>query len=390
MKQRLLTNAAILPVCQPPIACGYLLLQGDTIAAVGDMAHCPTAVEDVLDLQGATVLPGMLDAHTHLGLYEQALGFEGADGNEDTDPITPQLRAIDGINPMDGAFAETLAAGIVAVAVAPGSANPIGGQVAAIRTHGRRIDDMILRAPLAIKIAFGENPKHTYHDRDETPVTRMATASIIRETLYKAKQYDTQVQRALQDDDQDEPDYDLQCEALRPLLHGEITAHIHAHRADDIFTALRICKEFDLHPVLIHATEGHLIADILAHDAIPAVSGPFLNDRSKPELRALSEASPGLMQAAGMQVAITSDHPEMPAKLLRFAAGIAVQHGMDEAAALRAITQTPAQIMGLDDRLGTLEAGKEATFVVCTGHPFDWRTKVQAVWVQGENLMKNE
>ena len=219
---------------------GWILLENGRIASMGE-GEAPDC-ENVIDGEGGVLTPGLIDIHSHIGLYEDGLGFEGADGNEDTDPATPHLRALDGVNPFDRSFREALEAGVTAAAVSPGSANPIGGQIALLKTAGRRVDDMILKAPLAIKFALGENPKSVYHDKDETPVTRMATAGIIREELYKAKEYFSRKARAENDPDQDEPDFDIKMEALQPLLWGKAEAHFHAHRADDIFTALRIAK----------------------------------------------------------------------------------------------------------------------------------------------------
>lgn len=360
---------------------GWLLMRNGKIAAVG-VGAAPAADEQV-DGRGGYLTPGLIDVHSHLGLYEDALGFEGADGNEDTDPVTPQLRALDGVNPMDRGFREALEAGVTTVAVSPGSANPIGGQVALLKTAGRRVDDMVLLAPLAIKFAFGENPKSVYHDKDETPVTRMATAALIREQLYKAREYLARKDRAEADPDEDAPDFDLKLEALVPLLRGEIAAHFHAHRADDIFTALRIAKEFGLRPVILHGTEAHLTADLLAAEHAPVISGPFMTDRSKPELKHLTEQAPALLCAAGVETAITVDHPEIPLRLLPTAAMLAVKAGMDETDALRSLTAVPARIVGMESRIGMLRKGMDADCVLWSGHPLEFRTTVQAVWIDG-------
>lgn len=287
MEQILIKNARILTMEGETIENGWLLSENKKISALGRMPDCPPA-EKAIDAEGGWLLPGLIDAHSHIGLYEDSIGFEGADGNEDTDPASPQLRALDGVNPMDPAFREALEAGVTTVLISPGSANPIGGQIVAMKTAGRRVDDMLIREPAAMKFALGENPKSVYHDKDETPVTRMAVAAIIREQLFQAQEYRTRKEKADIDNDTDEPDFDMKFEALLPVLRGEIPAHFHAHRADDIFTALRICREFNLQPVIIHGTAGHLIADALTEEQVPVISGPFLTDRSKPELRNLT------------------------------------------------------------------------------------------------------
>ena len=384
MKDILIRNAHVLPMEGAAYENGYVLVRNGTIAAVGDMSNLPINSEaEEIDAAGGWVMPGLIDIHSHLGLYEDGLGFEGADGNEDTDPVTPHLRVIDGINPMERAFRESLEAGVTAVVVSPGSANPIGGQLAAIKTWGRRIDDMVIVEPVGIKFAFGENPKGVYHDKEETPVTRMATAALIRENLRKAQEYHDRKRKALENEEEDLPDFDAKLESLELLITGKLPAHIHAHRADDIFTALRICKEFGVKPVLVHGTEGHLVADLLAEEGVPVVSGPYMTDRSKPELQNLTEAAPGLLKTAGVPVAITTDHPEIPVKFLRLAAGVAVQAGMDEMDALRAITIDAAKIAGLDHRIGSLVPGKDADVLVLSGYPFDFRSRVQAVLSSG-------
>ena len=382
MKQTLIKNVEVWTMdAQDTRFCGWVLLEDGKIAAMGE--GVPPACADVLDGEGGVLTPGLIDIHSHLGLYEDGLGFEGADGNEDTDPVTPHLRAIDGINPMDRGFQEARAAGVTAVAVSPGSANPIGGQIALIKTAGRRVDDMVVKAPLAIKFALGENPKSVYHDKDEAPVTRMATAALIREQLYKAKEYFARKARAEDDPDQDDPDYDSKLEALLPLLWGKAEAHFHAHSADDIFTALRIAKEFGLRAVIIHGTEAHLVADLLAEEQVPVVSGPFMTDRYKPELRHLTDESPALLCRAGIPTAITVDHPEIPLRLLPMALMLAVRAGMGKTDALRAVTSVPAQIAGMENRIGSLRTGLDADCVLWSGDPLDMASQVQAVFVNG-------
>ena len=382
----LICNGKILPMEGEIIENGFLSWENGKITAIGSMKNAPEGT--YLDAHGGWVLPGLVDAHTHLGLFEDSLGFEGEDGNEDTDPITPQLRVIDGINPLERSFAEAREAGVTCCAVSPGSCNPIAGQIAAIKTVGRRIDDMIVKAPCAMKFALGENPKSCYNDKDEAPVTRMATAAMIRETLHKAQEYARQ--KASADDPSDAPEYDAKLEALLPVLDGRCQAHFHAHRADDIFTALRIAKEFSLKPVILHGTEAHLVADILVEEHVPICSGPFLTDRSKPELTNLTEQAPALLTKAGIPTAIITDHPETPLKHFMRCAVAAVQAGMEPMDALRAITLVPAQMMGLDDRVGSLQVGKDADIVVTDGDPFDYRTRIKAVFINGISIKQED
>ena len=376
------------PMASDAIADGFVRFENGKITAVGPMAeYAPQAGEDVLDAGGQFVMPGMVDAHCHIGLIGDSLGFEGDDVNEITDAATPQLRAVDGINPLDRCFSEALAAGVTTVVTLPGSANPVGGQAAAIKTCGRRVDDMVIRAPEAMKFALGENPKRCYKDRDETPMTRMGTAAVIREQLYKAREYMEKLSEAAHDPDADKPAFDMKCEALLPVLRREIQAHFHAHRADDIFTAIRIAKEFDLDYVIVHGTEGHLVADLLAAEGARVVTGPHFGDRCKPELVNKSFAAPGELDRAGVLTAICTDHPETPLQYLPLCAALAVRSGMDEAAALRAITWNPARIAGLDGRVGALKAGLDADIVVLTGSPLELGSAVTAVFVGGEKVV---
>ena len=378
-----ITHAYIDPVVGSPIADGYLRF-GAIIEEMGPMdRYVPRNGEEVLDAGGKWLLPGFVDIHTHLGLFGDGVGFEAEDCNESTDPITPQLRVIDGINPMDRTFEDARNGGVTAVVVAPGSANPIAGQAAAIRTYGRRIDDMILKAPVAMKFALGENPKSTYNDRDETPVTRMATAALIRENLRKAQEYRMKQQLAQENPDFDAPDFDMKLEALVPVLNREIQAHFHAHRLDDIFTAIRIAKEFDLDYVIIHGTEAYLAPDIIAQEQARVVTGPNLLDRCKPELRNMSFSGPVVLTHNGVQCSICTDHPETPLQYLPLCAAMAMRSGLSHQEALAAITIQPARIAGLDRRIGSLEIGKDADLVLATGDPLALDTRIESVYSLG-------
>lgn len=378
-----ITNAYIYPVVGKPIPSGYLRFE-EKILGIGPMEEYVSQLgEEAYDAGGGWLLPGLIDIHTHLGLFGDGVGFEAEDCNEETDPVTPQLRVIDGINPMDRTFSETLAAGVTTVVTAPGSANPIGGQAAAIHTWGRRIDDMVIKAPLSMKFALGENPKTCYHDRDETPVTRMATAAIIRENLIKAQEY----LRKKEDPEADDPDYDMKLEALIPVLKGKIQAHFHAHRLDDIFTAIRIAKEFALDYVIVHGTEGYLAADILAAEGTRVVTGPNLLDRCKPELRNMSFEGPRTLTEAGVLCSICTDHPETPLKYLTICAAVAEKSGLSHEDAIRAITINPARIAGLDGEIGSLEVGKFADLAVFSKDPLDLSSSCRAVYIQGRKCV---
>ena len=365
---------------------GYIRIEGKIIKEVGNISNLALQNKNdiILDIKGANVYPGFIDAHTHLGMWEDGLCFEGDDGNEETDPVTPQLRAIDAVNPMDRCFSEALKAGITTVVTGPGSANPIGGQLAALKTHGTCIDEMIVKAPVAIKMALGENPKAVYHDKNQSPSTRMATASLIREELFKAKRYLQDLERSQEDEDFDPPEFDMKSEALIPVLKGELPVHFHAHRADDIYTAIRIAKEFNLKYVIVHGTEGNLIVQGIAKEKICVLCGPILSDRSKPELKNLSPETPGILSKNGILTAIITDHPVVPLQYLPTCAALAVREGMEYEEALKAITINPAKILNIDDRVGSIEQGKDADLVVFDCNPLDLTAKPKYVIVDGE------
>jgi len=342
---------------------GDILIKDGKIERIADKITAGSNME-VMDASGLNVFPGFIDAHSHIGISEEKVSVLGDSCNEGTNPVTPTMRAIDAINPMDSAFHNALAVGITGAMVGPGSANAIGGQFAFIKTHGRCIDDMIVLAPAAIKIAFGENPVTNYGTNGQMPATRMAIASLIREELHKAKQYFENPDKNLQD-----MEYTMEC--YRELFEGKIPLKAHAHRADDIFTAIRIAKEFGLKLTLDHCTEGHLVAEKIAESGFPAIVGPSLSSRSKYEVRELDFKTPGVLKKAGVTVAVTCDHPVTRIQYLSLCAGIAAKEGLGETGALRAITIDAAKICGVEERLGSLKEGKDADLVIYKGNPLE-------------------
>lgn len=346
-------------------------------------------IESHIELEGATVIdctgldiyPGFIDAHAHLGLDGYGIGFERADYNEMGDIISSELRAIDAINPRDPTLKQAALAGVTCVGTGPGSANVLGGTFVAIKTVGRRIDDMIVKNPVAMKCAFGENPKRCYRDNGNS--SRMSTAAKLRETLYKAKEYLAK-KEAAGDDVFKMPAFNLKLESLIPVLKKEIPLKAHAHTADDLFTAIRIAKEFDVLLTLEHCTEGHLIADELVAENYPMAVGPSLGHASKFELKDKSWTTPGLLANLGGHVSIITDSPVIPQQYLPLCAGMAIDAGMDPFFALQAITINPAKHLGIDSRVGSIEVGKDADIVVLKGSPFDLHHDVKYVLIDGK------
>lgn len=341
--------------------------------------------EDSINAEGGMLLPGFIDAHTHLGIIEDSLDFEGDDCNESTDPFTPQMRAIDGINPFDRCFEEARSRGITAVASSPGSANACGGEIAAIKTCGRRIDDMLIKQ-CGIKFALGENPKNIYNSREETPITRMAITALIREGLYKARRYARDMDSYYSDSENyDPPEYDIKCESLMPLLDRKIKAFFHCHRADDICTAIRISNEFCLDAVIVHGTEGHLIADIIAEENIPVICGPLLCDRCKPEMRGLELKNASVLHGSGVKLAVCTDHTVTPIQYLPLSAQAAVKGGLELDEALKTVTVNPAEILGIDGSTGTLSVGKDADIQLYRKdcNPLDFMSEPVLVMIDG-------
>ena len=380
----LIQNGVVHPMDGPVIPNGYVLLEGNKIKAVGSMDAVPQGwAGPVLDAAGGHILPGLVDAHCHLGMCGDGLGFEAEDDNESTDPCTPHLRALDGLNPLDRCFREAREAGVTTVLTGPGSGNPINGQGLAVKTIGRWAEEMVVLEPASLKLALGENPKTVYHERKETPMTRMGTAAIIRAQFSKALEYLDKQNKTDAEEDTDPPDFDPKLEALLPALRGEVPVHIHAHRADDIATAVRLAREFGLKLVVVHGTEAHLLPELLAREHIPVITGPILTDRSKPELANSTSANPALLDKAGVEIAICTDHPVIPIQHLTLCAAVAARSGLEPEEALKAITLNGARLAGVDHRVGSLTPGKDADVVVTSGHPLDWMSRVEHVFIDG-------
>lgn len=340
----------------------------------------PPAETEVFDAKNLNVYPGFIDAHSHIGIAEEKISVQNDTSNENTNPVTPAVRGIDSINPMDSAFHNAVAAGITGVMAGPGSSNAVGGQFAFIKTYGRCVDDMIVLAPAAIKIAFGENPMNCYGLNGNMPSSRMGIASLIREELFYAKQYFSQNQS-------NSADFSSEC--YRELFEKNIPLKAHAHRTDDILTAIRIAKEFDLDLTLDHCTEGHLIAEEIAKSGFPAIVGPSLASRNKDEVSCSDFKTAGILHDAGVRVAITTDHPVSRIQYLPLCAGIAAKEGLGEAAALRAITIDAARICRVDHRLGSLKEGKDADIVIFDGNPLEIKSNIKATVINGEIVWRN-
>lgn len=362
----LIKNGHIKTMAGTELACGCVLIGDDgRIAAVAAELEAPENA-NVIDAGGRLVTPGCVEAHCHIGLDNEGMGWEGHDYNEIVDPVTPQLRAIDSINPMDEAFGLALRGGVTTACTGPGSANAVGGTFAAIKLYGKRVDKMIVREPLAMKCAFGENPKRCYgQSLHKSPLTRMGTAALVRELLFKAKRY--RDDKAAGKD----PAFDMKLEAMLPVIEGKIPMKAHAHRADDILTSIRIAKEFGVKLTLDHCTEGALIADELAEEGYPAFVGPTFGGKSKIELKNKSFETPAALHEAGVPISIITDAPVIPLQYLPMCAGLAYRAGLDREEAWRAITINPATQTGIADRVGSLEAGKDGDVVIWSADPME-------------------
>ncbi|PRR73667.1 amidohydrolase [Clostridium thermopalmarium] len=383
----LIKNGKILTMAGKSYENGCVLIDNGKIVEVGENINVDNNVK-VIDAKKGWIMPGIIDAHCHIGIYEQDMGFEGLDVNEATDPVTPELRAIDAINPMDTAFNDAVMGGVTTVMTGPGSANVIGGQFVAMKTSGISVDDMIILEPAAIKVAFGENPKRVYRDRKKAPTTRMATAAILRETLTKAKSYKLKKEKAIIERKDFEENFKM--EALIPVIDKKISIKAHCHRADDILTAIRIAKEFDVEITLDHCTEGHLIADYVKASGRAAIVGPTLTDRSKIELKNKSFKTPAILHEKGVKVAIMTDHPVIPIQYLSICAGLAAKEGLGIEEALRAITINAAEICGISNRVGSIEKGKDADIAIFDGNPLEVFTNTIYTIINGEIVYKAE
>jgi imidazolonepropionase-like amidohydrolase len=382
-----IVGGMMVPIAGDPVEGGTVLVEDGRIAAVGADVEVPAGVR-VIDAAGSWVLPGFIEAHGHVGIHEEAEGWAGQDTNEMTEPVTAQVRALDAINPADLGFRDAITGGVLAVNVNPGSGNPIGGQTAALKCWGRTVDEMLLRAPSGMKSALGENPKRVYGDQNKTPSTRLGTAAVIRGALVDAGNYLERLdaEQRKPEGERKPVDRNLKLEALGKVLRREIPWRQHCHRADDIATALRIADEFGYDLVIDHGTEAHLLADLIAARGIPVIIGPLLTSRSKVELRNRSLANPGRLARAGVTIAITTDHPVVPINLLAHQAALSVKDGLDRGTALRALTINPARIAGIDDRLGSIEVGKDADLVIWSGDPLDVLSRVEHALIDGAEI----
>ena len=397
-------NAKLMTITNGVIENGTIVIENGKIAALGTDVSIPEGAT-VIDASGKTVTPGFVDPHCHTGMFADGIGYEHSDGNEMTDPITPHLRALDALNPDDMAWPELVAAGVTTVLTGPGSANLIGGQWICVKTDPKpNVADMILMEPAGMKMALGENPRRVYGQQKRMPSTRMGNAAVLRNALFEAQNFlrkqekyeadlaEYKQKKADGDEEAKEPtalDRNLKMEALVKVLKRELKARIHAHRADDILTAIRICEEFNLDYTIEHCTEGYKIADILAEKQVPVTCGPAILSRPKFEMRGMTPKNPGLLSKAGVKVAIQTD--EMSAvKFLTISAALAAREGMPVDKALEAITITAAEIIGVDDRIGSLEVGKDADLVVLPGHPFDFMSSPELVFIDGEIVYEKE
>ena len=385
-------NGKIFTMEEKIIECGYIKIKGSKIEEIGSMSsysgrksgkadpgrsNLKEEQEEVLDVKGAWVMPGLIEAHAHIGISEEKWGVIADDCNEGTNPVTPYLRALDALNPMDPAFHEAIAAGITSVMAGPGSANVVGGQFLFLKTQGRCVDNMVVKEPAAMKVAFGENPKTAYGEQGKYPSTRMGTAAILRKILFDAVQYKQKKECGKLE----EPDFEM--ESWIPVLNREIPLKAHAHRADDILTAIRIAKEFEVDMTIDHGTESHLVAEEIKKSGFPVIVGPDLSSRSKLEIQNMSFKTNKVLQEAGILFAITTDHPVSMIQHLPLCAGLAVKYGLPMEEGLKAITINAAKICRVENRVGSLKAGKDADIAIFSGNPMEVFTKTLYTIIDG-------
>lgn len=379
----LIKNGKIVTMAGPTYERGSILIDNKKIIKVGNKINADeNDVSGVIDASDCWVLPGLIDAHCHVGIIEERKGFEGDDCNEKNEPITPYLKAIDAINPMDSSFHNALSAGITGLMAGPGSSNIVGGQFAFIKTYGRSIDKMVVLEPAAMKIAFGENPKSNYDNKNRMPTTRMAIGAMLREELFEAKKYYTKKQNAKKNGDSFDEDYKKEC--WIPVLEKKIPLKAHVHRTDDILTAIRIAKEYDLDLTLDHCTEGHLIVDEIKESGFPAIIGPSLSTRNKVETKNVDFKTPGILSKKGITVSIMTDHPVTRIQDLAICAAFAAREGLGIEEGLKAITINAAKICNVADKVGSLEVGKDADIAIFDGHPMDIFTRTMYTIINGE------
>lgn len=375
-------NAKLYPISSPPVEKGVLLVDGAKILQVGEDISVPDGAK-VLDATGKVILPGFIDAHTHIGIWGEWYGQPEYDGNEGSNPVTAGVRAIDAVWPEHFAFRDARSGGVTCIQITPGSGNVIGGETVVVKTSGTIVDDMAVRNPAGMKAALGENPKGSYGSRGKAPKTRMGIASILRKALFEAKHYMKKLE-AGKNDPSKLPDTDLDMLNLIKVLNKQIPLRVHAHRADDIVTAIRIAEEFDIDYSIEHCTDGATVAEFLGKKKAKVNVGPSMWSRAKVETMNISVKTPGILSRAGCKVSIISDHPFHPIQFLSTAAAMAWANGMAEQDALRAVTLTPAETLGIEDRVGSLAPGKDADFTIWTGHPFQIRSKAETVFIEGK------
>ena len=385
----LIKNAKIMTMAGKDYDNGCILIKGKKIVKVcKSIKTDDNDVTQIIDASNCWVMPGIIEAHCHVGIKEERKGFEGDDCNEKTEPVTPYLKALDGINPMDSSFHNALSAGITGLMVGPGSTNVVGGQFVFIKTYGRSIDDMVVLEPAAMKVAFGENPKSNYDNNNVMPTTRMTIGALLREELFKARQYKQKKHDAEESGESFDQEFRKEC--WLPVLNKEIPLKAHVHRADDILTAIRIAKHFDLNITLDHCTEGHLIAKEIKESGFPAIIGPTLSTRNKIETQNMDFKTPGLLHNEGVKVAITTDHPVTRIQDLAICAGFAAREGLGIKEGLRAITINAAEICNVSDRVGSIEVGKDADIAIFDGNPMETFTKTLYTIIDGKIVYKSK